>query len=406
MAADREVSIVGAGLTGRVLALALREVAGAPFTARLFDAAPGPRPPDDIRAYAVAAGTRRMLTALGIWPRVAGEAQPVSVMDITDTRLAEVVRPVLASFEGEAGDGEPFVHFIDGRALTAAVDERLGETGTERIWNSRLQALRPMDAAMALETSQGRFESRLVIGADGARSAVRRLARLGNVGWPYPQSSIITIIAHEVPHDGRAVQHFLPQGPLALLPLPGNRSGIVWTVSAAEADRLMRLPGDAFTEELAAACGPERGDIEVLEAPRAYPLELGIARRFVGDRVALVGDAAHRVHPLAGQGLNLGLRDVAALTEVLAEAVRRGEDYGSLTVLRRYERWRRFDTVQLAAVTDGLNRLFSNDWTPLRTLRDIGLGLVGRAPRLTRALIAEASGEMGEMPRLLRGEAV
>lgn len=406
MARVHDIAIIGAGLVGSVLALALARTPGAAFDVVLADGAPGPRTPDDIRAYAIAAGTRRMLDTLGVWALVEDAAQPVSGFDISDTRLADAVRPIIASFEGEAADGEPFAHFVDGRELMRAVSRRLSEAGARIRWGQRLESLSVDAAAASLAFGDGPVRARLVVGADGARSAVRRAARIGRIGWPYGQSAIVTIIGHEVPHDGRAVQHFLPGGPFAMLPLPGDRSGIVWSLPAAEAERLLRLSSEAFAGELSRAAGPERGHIEVLERPRSYPLELGLARRFVADRAALVGDAAHRLHPLAGQGLNMGFRDVAALVETVTEAARRGEDIGSLTTLERYQRWRRFDTVQLAAVTDLLNRLFASDWAPLRLVRDVGLGLVERAPELKRTFIGEAAGEVGKLPRLLRGEPV
>jgi 2-octaprenyl-6-methoxyphenol hydroxylase len=406
MVQTQDIAIVGAGLAGSVMAIAIAESPGATFDIALIDGAPAPRSGNDIRAYAIAAGTRRMLETLGIWPLVADVAQPVSAMDISDTRLADVVRPIIASFEGEAADGEPFAHFVDGRDLTRAIDRRLEEAGITIGWGRRLSSLSVDGAAARLELGGGQTRARLVIGADGARSAVRRAAGIGQIGWPYGQSAIVTIIQHDVPHEGRAVQHFLPGGPFAMLPLPGERSGIVWSLPSAEADRLLRLPPDLFADELARAAGPERGAIEVTEPPRAYPLELGLARRFVADRVALVADAAHRLHPLAGQGLNMGFRDVAALAETVVEAARRGEDIGSLATLERYQRWRRFDTVQLAAVTDTLNRMFAADWGPLRLLRDLGLGLVERTPAIKRALVGEAAGEIGKVPRLLRGESV
>ncbi len=406
MSAVRDVAIVGAGLTGSVLALALATAPGADFDLELLDAAPAHLPPDDIRAYAIAAGTRRLLHALGVWPLVAGSAQAAAGMDISDTRLAEAVRPIIASFESEARDGEPFVHFVDGRDLQGAVAQRLEETGVPVVHGWRLTGLHQEAAALRLAAREDDRLARLAVGADGGRSAMRRAARIGNVGWAYGQASIVTIIEHEVPHDGRAVQHFLPGGPLALLPLPGNRSGIVWSTPRDEADRLMAVSAERFAAALAEAAGPERGMIEVVEPPRAYPLELGLARAFVKPRLALIGDAAHRVHPLAGQGFNMGLRDVAALAETVIEAARRGEDIGALTTLERYQRWRRFDTVQLAAITDALNRLFAPDWAPLRAIRDLGLGLIDRAPRLKQTFIKEAAGEVGKVPRLLRGEAV
>ncbi len=213
-------------------------------------------------------------------------------------------------------------------------------------------------------------------------------------------------MAHERDHNGRAAEHFLPAGPFAILPLKGRRSSIVWTEQAGEADRIVALPDDAFHAELEKRFGLRLGDIKVAGLRRAYPLSLLVARSFISDRLALIGDAAHVIHPIAGQGLNMGLRDVAALAEAVVDAARLGLDPGDATVLDRYQRWRRFDTMSMGVATDGLNRLFSNRSDVLRLVRDVGLGLVERAPALKNMFIREAAGLTGDVPKLLRGEAL
>ncbi len=399
-----DIIIAGAGFVGRLLALAIDRASGGGLSVRILDAAPAGRAPDDIRTYAIAAGTRRMLEELQLWASLAPLAEPAREMRIGDGRLADAVRPVLLTLAGEVTPGEAFAHFVDGRDLQRSVAEACAASGIEVEHGRRITAI---EAGLHDVSIPGLADgARLVVGADGARSAVRKAAGIATVGWPYRQAAIITIVRRELPHEGVAVQHFLPGGPFALLPLPGDRSGIVWTERQEAAERLIALPPERFVEELCRRAGPEVGDLKVEEAPRLYPLELGLARAFVKPRIALVGDAAHRLHPLAGLGLNLGLRDVAALTEVLVEASRRGEDIGSMAVLERYQRWRRFDTVEVAAATEGLNRLFSNDLGPLRVIRDLGLGLVDRIAPLKRRLVREAAGTDGRLPRLMRGEPV
>ena len=238
----------------------------------------------------------------------------------------------------------------------------------------------------------------------GGASPLRQAAGIGIVRWSYPQAGIVTTVRLEQPHQGRAVQHFLPSGPFAILPLTGNRACITWTEDAARAREILALDDAGFLAEVEKRFGYRLGGV-ALAGPRAsWPLDMHLARALVADRFALVGDAAHGVHPIAGQGLNLGLRDVAALTEVVADAARLGLDIGSLAVLERYERWRRLDSALSAATFDALNRLFSNDSTLLRSARDFGLGLVERMPALKQFFVAEAAGLTGEVPRLLRGE--
>jgi 2-octaprenyl-6-methoxyphenol hydroxylase len=248
--------------------------------------------------------------------------------------------------------------------------------------------------------------AKLLVGADGVRSNVRKLAGIQSFGWSYGQSAIATTVAHARDHHGRADEHFLPAGPFATLPLRGRRSSIVWTEETAEADRIVALPDVAFRDELEKRFGLHLGDIGLAGPRRAYPLGLAVARSFIAERLALVGDAAHMIHPIAGQGLNLGLRDVAALAEAVVDAARLGLDPGGVDVLERYQRWRRFDTMAMGVATDGLNRLFSHHSDVLRLARDIGLGVVQRLPALKDVFMREAAGVVGEVPKLMKGEAL
>jgi 2-octaprenyl-6-methoxyphenol hydroxylase len=255
-------------------------------------------------------------------------------------------------------------------------------------------------------TDGSEIAARLLVGADGARSSIREQAGIATHGWDYDQAAIVTTVAHERDHQGCAEEHFLPAGPFAILPLTGKRCSIVWTERTREATRIVALPDDEFHDELEKRFGLRLGDIEVIGPRRAFPLGLHTARSFIAERLALVGDAAHVIHPIAGQGLNMGLRDVAALAEAVADAARLGLDVGGWQVLERYQRWRRFDTAMMGVATDSLNRLFSNRSDVLRLVRDIGLGLVERMPPLKRMFIREAAGFTGEVPKLLRGEAL
>jgi 2-octaprenyl-6-methoxyphenol hydroxylase len=325
-------------------------------------------------------------------------------MVVTDSKLDDAVRPTFLAFGGDVEEGEPFAHMIENRHLvdalvkkakTLGVDLRAGKvTGFAAGKNS-------VDVTLG---DGGSIATRLLVGADGAHSVIREQAGITSYGWNYDQAAIVTTVAHERDHGGRAEEHFLPAGPFAILPLTGKRCSIVWTENAREAERIVALPDVEFHAELEKRFGLRLGELTVAGPRRAFPLGLFTARTFIGDRLALVGDAAHIIHPIAGQGLNMGLRDVAALAEAVADAARLGLDPGGVDVLERYQRWRRFDTMMMGVATDGLNRLFSNHSDVLRLVRDVGLGMVERMPVLKRMFIREAAGFTGDVPKLLKGE--
>jgi 2-octaprenyl-6-methoxyphenol hydroxylase len=401
-----DILIAGAGIAGLALAVALARALKPNFTIAVCDPALARPPTQDQRVSAIAPGARQLLEALEVWPQIEGEAAPLRAMEITDSHLEDAVRPAFLHFDAEADAGEPLAHIVEHRALLVALREAALSAGI-RFVETATEDFTPQGEAVAVRMADGSFlETRLLVAADGAKSKLRKAAGIRTVSWRYDQSGIVATIAHERDHEGRAEQHFLPAGTFAILPLTGKRSSIVWAEGSAESARLLALSPAEFKEELIRRFGLKLGEIELLSPPRAYPLSFAIARRFVADRLALLGDAAHVIHPLAGQGLNLGLRDVAALAECIADAARLGLDPGGAGALARYERWRRFDTATMAGATDGLNRLFSNRSDALRVVRDVGLGVVERMPGLKRYFSREAAGMTGEVPRLMRGEAL
>jgi 2-octaprenyl-6-methoxyphenol hydroxylase len=397
-----DVAIAGAGTAGLALAVALKQGLGSRFAVTVCDPALQSDPRPDDRVSAIAGGARRLLTALGVWQRLAGPVQPIVSMEITDSRLEDAVRPTFLSFDG--GDGEPAAHMAENRDVLVALRAAAKEAGVTFL-PATVESFEANDAGVELQLADGdALRSRLLVAADGARSKLREQAGIKTVNWSYGQSGIVATIGHEREHHGKAVQHFLAGGPFAILPLAGKQSSIVWTEPSAEAERLVNLPAKDFHAELERRFGLQLGEIRALSEPRAFPLGFSIARSFVAERLALLGDAAHVIHPIAGQGLNLGLRDVAALAESIVEAARLGLDPGAPETLDRYERWRRFDTAAMSFTTDALNRLFSNRSDALKLLRDVGLGLVDRSPPLKQMFAKEAAGLTGEVPRLLRGE--
>ena len=401
---DAEVVIAGGGFVGLTLAIALRQALGPSFAVTLADPALAGSHAADERASAIVAAVRRLFETIGIWQSVASDAQPILDMVVTDSRVEDAIRPVFLTFGGDVEPGEPFAHMIENRHLIDALVVKARELGVE-LRTSAVAKFSRVPAQISVEfASGGTATTRLLVAADGARSSLRTAAGIATHGWDYPQAAIVINVEHERDHGGRAEEHFLPAGPFAILPLKGRRSSIVWTEAAAEARRIVALPDQFFHAELEQRFKLQLGEIAAIGARRVHPLGFFVARSFIAERIALVGDAAHVIHPIAGQGLNMGLKDVAALAEVIVDATRLGLDPGSATVLEQYQRWRRFDTMAMGLATDGLNCLFSNRSDLLRLPRDVGLGMVERLPGLKRLFIREAAGLVGDIPKLLRGE--
>ena len=407
-----DVLIGGAGFAGLALAIALRQSLAPSFSVAVADPALAGAAKDG-RASAIVAAARRLFETIGVWQDV--EAQPILDMVVTDSRLTDAVRPVFLSFDGDVEPGEPFAHMVENGPLLAALAAKAKDEGVTlapaAVTDLEFATDRATNRTNVRLSNGNALAARLVVAADGARSAIRERAGIASHGWSYGQCAIVTTVAHERDHHGRAEEHFLPAGPFAILPLTrdaagGHRSSIVWTEESQAAARIVALPEAEFHAELERRFGLHLGEIAAVGPRRVLPLGISVARAFVAARLALVGDAAHVIHPIAGQGLNMGLKDVAALAEVIVDAVRLGLDPGALAVLERYQRWRRFDTMAMGIATDGLNRLFSNQSDALRLLRDVGLGLVDRLPALKHLFIREAAGLVGEVPKLLRGEAL
>lgn len=406
-----DVVVAGGGYVGLSVAVAIRH-ADPGLDVAVVDAAPAEAIDMDGRASAIAAAATRMLSQLGVWAEIEGSAQPIREMIVTDSRLNDVARPVFLTFGGPGTEehgpaGEPFAHMAPNRVLVKSLRRKALELGIEIINGESVDDYRIEPAHLEIGLGSGKTRrARLLVAADGIRSSLRGLAGIRTLHWPYHQMGIVATVAHERDHGGRAEEHFLPAGPFAILPLRDNRSSLVWTERTRDAERLLAADPLLFELELERRFGHKLGAISVEDGPRAYPLGLTLARDYVRPRFVLAGDAAHGIHPIAGQGLNLGFKDAAALAEVVIEAHRLGLDIGQMNVLERYQRWRRFDTVQMGVVTDLLNRLFSNDISILRLVRDTGLGLVDRMPALKRIFIEQAAGNDRSAPRLLQGQPI
>jgi 2-octaprenyl-6-methoxyphenol hydroxylase len=401
-----DIAIGGGGIVGMALACALADALGPSIRIALIERDRLAAHPD-IRASAVSAGSKRLLETIGVWPGIAPHAQPVTAIDITDSSLEDVVRPVVLSYDNTVGAQEPATYIVENDCVRAALlDGVAGRAGVAIIDDAALAEFTRDEHGVTLHLAGRTLRASVLVAADGRSSPLREASGLQIVRWEYAQRGIIAFVRHEKPHNGRAVQHFLPSGPFAILPLIGNRSCITWTEDATIAACILARDDAGFLAELEKRFRYRLGTLELAGPRAAWPLDMHLARALVADRFALVGDAAHGVHPIAGQGLNLGLRDVAALTEVVTDAARLGLDIGSLIVLERYERWRRLDSALSAATFDALNRLFSNDWILLRTARDFGLGLVHRMPALKQFFVTEAAGLAGDVPKLLRGEPI
>jgi len=395
-----DVLVVGGGLNGLPFAIA---VASAGLDVVVLER----NAPDDLtsaafdgRVSAIAHASRNLFRSTGIWDHIEAK-EPM-----LDIRITDGPSKCFLHYDHRQLGEEPFGHMVENRHMRQALYKRAAEIDS-------LQILAPAEYTDIERNAQGvtaslkgevTISARLLAAADGRLSPIRDLAGIKTVGWSYDQAGIVCTIAHELPHYGVAQERFLKPGPFAILPMTGNRSSLVWTEQTDRAKVIMALPDGEFEAEMAKRFGDYLGELKVVGPRWSYPLTLHQSERYTGERLALIGDAAHGMHPIAGQGLNLGLRDVAALAEVVVDAARLGQDIGGQTVLEDYQRWRRFDSIVLLAITDGLNRLFTNDIPPVRLARDVGLAAVNKMPKLKGFFMEHARGTVGKMPRLLDGK--
>jgi 2-octaprenyl-6-methoxyphenol hydroxylase len=401
-----EIAVIGGGMVGMTLAIALAQ---AGFDTVLLDELP----PEtaigagfDGRVSAIAFASRRLYQTLGLWDALAPDAEPICDIVVSDGRVKSGASSLFLHFDhAEIGD-EPLGHIVENRHTRLALLSAAKATPHLQLWAPARAVRVDRDGAHAdITLADGRrLTARLCVGAEGRNSPLRREAGIKSLGWSYGQTGIVATVAHEKPHQGLAQEYFLPSGPFAILPMTGNRSSLVWTEHGRAASAFLALDEAGFDAEVARRVGTYLGETRVVGPRFSYPLSLQLAARYVLPRLAIVGDAAHAIHPIAGQGLNLGLRDVAALAEIVTDAGRQGSDIGALSVLEQYQRWRRFDSMALAAVTDLLTRLFSNDIAPLRLARDLGLAVTSQIGGARRFFMRHAGGAVGQLPRLLRGE--
>jgi len=401
-----DVLISGGGMVGLPLGLALAQgglktvIADAAPPAKVLD------PDFDGRVSALAYASVRMLGALGVWEGLAPNAQPIREILVTDGKAGQAASPFSLHFDSQEVGAEALGHIAENRHIRAALFKAVeGAANLELMAPAAVKSLTVEAGGAIVRLANGEeISAHLVIAADGRESPLRAQMGVQIVGWSYPQTGIVATVEHERPHNGVAYEHFLPSGPFAILPMTGNRSSLVWTEAKTKAPGLLALDEAGFNAELARRFGAHLGATKSAGPRWSYPLSFHLARDFVRPRFALAGDCAHGIHPIAGQGLNLGLKDAAALAEVLLDAARLGRDIGALDTLKRYERWRRFDSFVLAASTDAMNRLFSNDIAPLRHLRDLGLGIVDSIGPARRFFMRHAGGDIGKLPKLMKGE--
>lgn len=398
---DCEILVVGGGPVGGLTACALAQAGLDVVVVESADPAELARPGTDGRSIAIALSAKRVFDGAGVWPLMEDEAGPILQIRVTDGPS-----PLFLHYDHESIGDDPFGWIVENTTIRRALHQRLTRLPTARVLApARLTALaRSRDAVTATLADGRTIKASLVVGADGRGSTVRRLAGIGVDRLGYGQSGIVTTVAHAEPHQGIAHERFLPSGPFAILPMTGNRSSIVWTERLHLADTIVNQDDQSFLAELMTRFGDFLGEV-TLAGPRFhYPLTLQLAQRAIDTRLVLIGDAAHGMHPVAGQGMNMGIRDVAALAEVVVDARRLGLDVGGPDVLARYQRWRRFDNMLMLGLTDAMVRLFSNDVKPLKLARDLGLATVQRLPGLKRFFMRHAMGVVGDLPRMMRGE--
>lgn len=400
---EYDIVIAGGGYVGLSLALAVRKASD--LSVLVVDPQPSEHLRKDERASAIASAATKMLNQLGVWEEILPHSEPIRDMIVTDSKVSDDVRPVFLTFEGDTEEGGPFAYMIPNGVMVGALADEALAHGVDLVEQDSVSDFVVEGGVNEITLASGlSTKAKLLVAADGVRSRLRDLAGISVVRFDYDQVGIVTTVEHERPHEGRAVEHFLPAGPFAILPLKGNRSSLVWNERSDDAKRMLGMDDFTFSLELERRFGKQLGALKELGPRKGFPLGMTLAREYVKPRVVLVGDAAHGIHPIAGQGLNLGFKDVAVLAEVLVNAARLGQDVGALDVLERYQVWRRFDVVQMGVTCDILNRLFSNKSDVLRHLRDFGMGIVDRLPKLKDYFIEEAAGHRGDVPKLLRGE--
>lgn len=407
---DADVILGGGGLVGQTLALALDQ---AGLKVAVIDASTPAEtlaPAFDGRAFAIAFASYRMWRALGIGAELDETAQPIREILVTDGKVRGGPSPLYLHFDGAEQEhkDEPLGLMLEARHVRLALDRAVKARPSIRMIQPMSVAAMARDpAGVTVSLADGQsLRAPLLVGADGRRSFVRGAVGIRTIGWDYPVTAIVATIKHEKPHEGVAHEYFLPNGPFAILPLKGARANIVWAEPRAAADALLKMSEEDFLAELGLRFGDFLGALS-LEGPRfGYPLSLQLAERMIDDRVALAGDSAHGIHPLAGQGLNLGLKDCAALAECIADGVAIGLDPGDMSILERYQRWRRFDNTTMALGMEFFDKMFSNSLPPLRTARRVGLAAVNAVGPARRFFMKYAGGAAGDLPKLLRGESL
>ena len=401
---DCDIAIVGGGLNGPALALAAAQVGLRVIVLDATSHKPRKNAKFDGRAYALALASKRLLAAVGVWENVAQDAEPMLNIRVSDGHAGVGASPFFMDFDHAELEEGPMGYMVEDRHLRYALQAAMQ---TSPLIEYRLatrvtgQSTGPEGVTLSLANNQ-KITTRLLVGADGRQSGTAARAGITYTGWQYGQTALVCAVEHDRPHGGVAHQFFMPAGPMAVLPLSARRSTVVWSEKTDNAAVIKTLDDAAFLDVLRPRFGDFLGDIALTGGRFSYPLGMMIAKSYIAPNVALIGDAAHGVHPIAGQGLNAGLRDVAALIQVLSEAKQRGEDFASQPVLARYQLWRRFDATALAVTTDGFNRLFSNDNPILRLGRDLGMGMINAMPKVRRGILREAAGLTGDLPDLMR----
>ncbi len=407
-----DIVICGGSFVGLALARALAAAAPGVFSIAIVEQRALPRPGEliaDGRTVALTASVKAMLEVIGVWPAIADKAEPIRRIELSDSALDAPVRPSLINLDSEkTPSGEPTAYIVENadllRALIGALD---GAQGVRIFAPDSVSSFETEDQQVEIKLRSGAaLGAKLLVAADGRTSELRTMAGIRTSVWPSDKVGIVATVGIEIPHEGVARQHFLPAGPFAILPMTGNRVSVVWTEEGGAAKQILSQDRETVLSELSLRFGPELGTLTLLSEPKAYPLTMTLARDFVRPRFVLVGDAAHGLHWIAGQGLNHGLKDVAALAETLIDAARLGLDIGASSVLKRYERWRRFDSTTSAFTAVAINTLFANDSMALRMLRSTGLRTVDRISQLKNFFMKEAAGLTGDVPKLLRGDPV